>query len=519
MRDPGKPGGAACFVRVAVAVFAAAVAASMDLETKVSEPIILRPHQHEAVQYGYVPEYIVNTPSFDSRNRPYIRSRTSSRDDTGSVQVLEDGRWVSRSFVPAVKRRFPDFVRFEMGGGWLSSRIVFDEDDDFYTCVQIAGRDGQRIDVLVYSKDYGKHFEAYRLPTQGGRDHRAILEHRNGLGLKHPPLILLSEETAESASEMRPRSRLSLVRPVKEGGHIVIPEPVVVTDRCLGLSVHSGGSPFVATIGEKSHLVWAEVTDAPDAPGTPTYTATYDAAAGSIGPKVLLGYGHSKPDPHSMPGICADGKGYLHVILGAHGKPFRYTRSLAPDNVNAGWTAPEDVMTSGFGGQPDGVGEEGRQTYAALVCDTQDALHLVFRQGVYSEDSPYFPGQAWNALAYQRRRPDGSWEAPRWLVVPPASGYAIFYQTLSVDRGGRLYLVYSYRGGEPLRLYYGEKEGLYHYPAMLTSGEHGTSWELAETAHFERDVIGHKGGRGDRESERAGTCSAAASRPPTAHGP
>ena len=66
-------------------------------------------------------------------------------------------------------------------------------------------------------------------------------------------------------------------------------------------------------------------------------------------------------DPHVQPGICVDGRGYLHVVTGAHGGPFLYTRSAVPLRVDAGWTAPEPTLDDGYY-IPSADLSEGRQT-------------------------------------------------------------------------------------------------------------------------------------------------------------
>ena len=61
-------------------------------------PIRIDPISTLLEQYGYDPGYPLNIPSFDARNRPFVRTRTASQDLTRSVFDLgDDSRWVSAS--------------------------------------------------------------------------------------------------------------------------------------------------------------------------------------------------------------------------------------------------------------------------------------------------------------------------------------------------------------------------------------------------------------------------------------
>ena len=52
-------------------------------------------------------------------------------------------------------------------------------------------------------------------------------------------------------------------------------------------------------------------------------------------------------DLHCTPGIVMDSAGVLHVVAGAHGKPFKYAHSSAPLSTT-GWTKPINVLDSGY---------------------------------------------------------------------------------------------------------------------------------------------------------------------------
>ena len=156
-----------------------------------------------------------------------------------------------------------------------------------------------------------------------------------------------------------------------------------------------------------------------------------------------------------------DSKGYLHVLVGTHGRPFPYARSLAPNDAGAGWTKPAPIG-------------DGRQTYIGLVCGPDDTLHAVFRLW-RSREKP-FPASHHGTLAYQRKRPGQPWEAPRVLIVPPFSEYSVYYHRLSIDRRGRLFLSYDY--WSTYWFYRNDRRG--GRRALLTSPDGAQTWKLAE---------------------------------------
>jgi len=272
---------------------------------------------------------------------------------------------------------------------------------------------------------------------------------------------------------------LKILLPQKKDGKLVLGEPVLVSDRCIGPCQHSGNPSPTATRDGQTHIVWGEVDDS-GASGVPTYAATYSHDTGEVGPKVLLAYAPPVNDVHNAPGICMDSEGYLHAITGSHGQPFKYVRSLKPNNAYSGWTEPEDVLTGGSLDRKTGKGR-GRQTYLALLCDSKDTLHIAFRQWRSGIDE-YFDGDLYAALSYQRKKKGQKWEDGRPLVVPPLPSYSIYYHKLTVDRNDRLYLSYSYYTSDTT--YQEDLPGQYNNRAVIMSPDGGEKWKLVETDDF-----------------------------------
>lgn len=464
-----------------------------ELREQPTLPIVLQPLRHEEELFGYHPWFVRNEVSFDSLNRPYIRSRDDSMDETGFIQTLRDGRWVELDFTEAVRAAYPTFEAFTRGGGRAGARIVFDADEHLYTYVQIRVRGGSLRNVLLYSTDYGESFQVYELPS-GDIDMEHFVGHNS---LDRPPLMVTFRRRAEHSETYAGYYDLFILQPEKLDGSLYLPEPIHVTGDALPLSRHSGHPSFAVSAGERTFFTWFEARPTNDLAGAPTYVSAYDTITKSLGPRYLLAYAPPANDGHNTPGMCIDPSGYLHLISGAHGDQFFHLTSLEPYTTDAGWTEPAPTMTTGW---REGSSERGRQTYVGFSCDTSGTLHLVFRQWRRGVD-PYFPGQYFGALAYQQKAPGQPWSEPRILVVPPVPNYSIYYHKLSIDRLGRLFLSYSYRSSqEPYGVDFDNAAREHPWRSMLMSDDGGTTWRIPTTEDFATGVLA-----GDDGTLRPGT--------------
>ncbi|MBD3292298.1 MAG: hypothetical protein GF393_05200 [Armatimonadia bacterium] len=473
------------YLDICATVCALIIAMGMCMAIEVPEPIVLKKDQHEGAQFGYAPEYMCNTPSFDSRNRPYIRSRGLDLHETGYFETLRDGEWVQRPFVEAVEACYPEFDRFDRGAGWYYTHAVFDDDDNMYSVIQVRLEGGQKTAALLFSPDYGRTFTCYDLPG-----HWPNIEVRTDThGLPGPPLIATLEKVADHpTARWGAYYRLLVTQPVVTEDGLELPEATPVTEKCFGMCEHSGGASFATTVGSKTHIVWAELTPEDDLPGSPTYAATYDRADATVSDPIFVGYGPPVNDVHNTPGVCADSEGHIHVVTGAHGDHFYHYRSKLPNELTAGFEDAVEMLDFGFTHpDPEKDDRPARQTYLGLVCAPDDTLHAAFRWWIRDEEDPYHPGKTYASLGYQKKPADGDWTPARKLVVAVAHGYSNYHAKLAMDRSGRLYISYSYFNKQP-NWVYGEDPSHYAFPAILTSGDGGETWELAETAHFEAGV-------------------------------
>jgi hypothetical protein len=401
-------------------------------------PLVLAPYRHENEQFGYLPDFPLESQVyFDPRNQPWVRT-------SRGVETWRDGKW----------------EHVEVPGGMATSKIAFDREGDVYLLV------GGRRAALLHSRDGGKTFKAYPIPSRHDRPRSLDFEVFTGHNVSDgPPPILSCTQTAADPKQIWRRIHdLELHVPTKSEGKIHFHEPVLVSTRCIGFSMHSGAPSCVVSRDEKIHVVWAEATD-PEmrVPGVPTYVVTYDRAARRLGKPALVGHGPPPNDIHNTPSITMDSQGYLHVLAGTHGRPFPYARSLAPNEAGAGWT---EVVPAE---------KDASQTYIGLVCGPDDTLHLVYR--LWQTGKEPFPASHYATLAYQRKRPGKPWEPPRILIVPPFSEYSVFYHRLTIDRQGRLFLSYDY--WSTYWFYRTDHRGSRR--AVLMSPDGGQTWKLAQT--------------------------------------
>lgn len=450
-------------------------------------PFIFQAGRSVADLFGYRPDYVVNVPAFDANNVPAIRSRNASQDDTSFVERLEGGVWVRHDFIAALRAAYPGFARTVSAGGWGTDWIVFDDQDRAYSALTVRLDDGSLRNVLLYSVDQCATWRVAQLPFGGdvpSTDWRSggnvAMEHFVGHNdLAGPPFIAVWRQVAAWSGTWSSRNELYVVQPYWDGGRLVVPPPVFVTDQFLGMIQNAGGSSFAVTDGDVTHFVYAEVTPL-DSKSTPLFAATYSQATGTVGPSTFVASSSRSDDVHHTPGICIDSEGYLHVITGAHNGAFRYSRSLTPHST-AAWTVPLPVCASGYRTAGSSGAGQARQTYLSFVCGPDDTLHIVFRQMRRMVD-PYFGGAAYSALSYQQLRPGGAWTQPRVLIVPPKPGYSIYYQKLAIDHLGRLFLTASYYPDDDPAWTRGYRRYVNRMTIMSDDG--GATWRLATTADF-----------------------------------
>lgn len=415
-------------------------------------PITLKPYQHENEQFGYHADYpLVNEVYFDGNNKPYIVS-------SSQLWRQVEGSWVASDLSSA--RRGANVS--EAAIRTVSTKIAFDQDSDLY----LLGKAGET-SVLLHSNDQGETFTASALPVHGSEPSVYDMDQFSGQNVPSgpPPIVRFTRTASDPNLIWRRINDLALLLPKKEGGKISFEDPIKISDQCIGFAAHSGIPSSVVSRGKKVHITWGEATDPQEkVAGVPGYVITYDRESKKLSKPALVGYGPPANDVHNTPSLTIDREGYLHLLIGTHGQPFPYARSLQPNDAGAGWTDAEPMS-------------EERQTYVGLVTGADGTLHAVYR--MWRSNAPPHPDGIQAVLAYSRKPPGKAWSTPQAMVVPAFADYSVFYHRLTIDHAGRLWLSYDYWS----TLWFYRNDHFGSRRTLLTSSDGGTTWYLATGDH------------------------------------
>ncbi len=157
----------------------------------------------------------------------------------------------------------------------------------------------------------------------------------------------------------------------------------------------------IVTIGEKTHVSWLDSKDDQFL----VRIRTFDRDMASWSPTYTIGQAY---DNHGGPSLTSDNSGFLHVVYYPHHHPFRYRRSVRPNDASE-WT--EEIQ---FGKTC---------TYSSLLCMPDDSLVLACRESTK---------QRWLLNLYEKTR-DGAWRGPRTILHGQArSGYTRWQAALAL---------------------------------------------------------------------------------------
>lgn len=207
----------------------------------------------------------------------------------------------------------------------------------------------------------------------------------------------------------------------------------------------------IVTRGERTHVAWLDAA----ADGFWVRVRTLDRRAGTWSPTVTVG---SALDNHGGPALTVDGTGHLHVIYFPHHRPFRYRRSLRPNDASA-WE-PEIQF-----------GEE--LSYPVLLCAPDGTLLMTARR---SHQRPVeTKTQPWE-LEFWSKPPGGEWQRRGIVLRSRHTGYAHFMESLAwgpdgrtIHLGCRIYETTGRKGEEPLQTV-----------GYLTSPDAGKTWRRSD---------------------------------------
>ena len=94
-----------------------------------------------------------------------------------------------------------------------------------------------------------------------------------------------------------------MLLPKKVGGKLVLGEPIMIAQNCLGSCQHSGGPASTATRDGKTHIVWGEIAP-DDAPGVRVAGVLVDAEGVEPACDMRLRFRAVDAGDHRIPGFA-----------------------------------------------------------------------------------------------------------------------------------------------------------------------------------------------------------------------
>lgn len=228
-------------------------------------------------------------------------------------------------------------------------------------------------------------------------------------------------------------------------------------------------SPKIITFKDKTHVAWL---DSPEE-GFRVRIRTLDHSTGQWSETWTLGEAENN---HGGPALTVDGDGYLHVLYYSHHHPFRYRRSIRPNDASS-WTDYAEF------------GED--LTYPALLCARDGTLILTARRS--------YADRPWE-LEMWRKPPDKPWQRQGPLLRSRYTDYAQFAASLAwgpdhstLHMGMRVYEMPEGYGTDPLTTvgYMSSRDG-----GLTWSKRNGKTITLPATAETFEVIASGKGREG-----------------------
>ena len=162
----------------------------------------------------------------------------------------------------------------------------------------------------------------------------------------------------------------------------------------------------IVTVGDRTHVSWLDSAGGKFV----VKIRTLDRAAGKWSQAFTVGAAY---DNHGGPSLTCDSSGYLHIVYYPHHHPFRYRRSVRPNDASE-WG--EEIQ---FGK---------KCTYSSLICTADDTLVLACRETATKQ---------WKLNIYEKPA-GGSWRGPRTVFHGNApSNYTRWQGAMVLGADGR----------------------------------------------------------------------------------
>ncbi len=428
----------------------------------------------ETSRYGYHPTFNPDRGSFAANGRPMIR------DKYFHLQVLNDkGTWQTIDLLALAKQSmalqgvtnwpisavgaYSVFSAEYADPGYSSEvRVVFDSSCNAYALINANRTLGYSI--LMHSPDGGHSWGAYPVPGSNGGNMAVSMELPTRSHLLQDTPVLLIRQWYQYAGS--PNSIKIVVPRKQSNGALDLGREQLIVQNTVSQPSVGGAENSAISSGDNVYLVFPGANPALDPisgrHGAPQYIVTYSRSAQRViaGP-VFLGVtvgqaDEAVVDPHNQPTVAIDSKHFLHVVLGGHDGPLYCRMAARPDDSTA-W-GPIEILGQ-KAGVPGSITDQ--YTYPSLVIGSYDSPVIVAR---YNNDGYTFK------LAYlSKNASTGQWADQQIVLDPGRVFYGHWYNKLSIDPWGRLFLNYHY------------------YPDNLFSDE---AKIFASTYHFKLSPIG-----------------------------
>jgi hypothetical protein len=174
---------------------------------------------------------------------------------------------------------------------------------------------------------------------------------------------------------------------------------VLLSEHGCGRATAYADANKIITLQDKTHVAWLDsITE-----GFRVRIRTLDRKTNRWSPTYTVGEAY---DNHGGPALTVDSLGYLHIVYYPHHHPFRYRRSVRPNDASE-W------------GDEIQFGE--RCTYPTIVCGSDDTLYLTGREN--RGDQPWY-------VNLYIKPPNAPWGEPIPLFQDDKGGYVRFQQAL-----------------------------------------------------------------------------------------
>lgn len=285
-----------------------------------------------------------------------------------------------------------------------------------------------RVPILLFSDNLGQSFTAFKIP---GNPDLAFLEQKSPFETNNwAPLIGGVYSTGEKMSAMGDRNIYTLVVPsVESDGMLSLSDPITLSEKSPGISLHTGATSFASTWGNTSYITFNEIPE--NKIGNNIVVLNFNRLNNTISGRQLITINvpgkFNFPDPHATPVIVTTQNREQHVLIAPQaGNCYDYMRDISVENTGS---FIENAIL------------KGPRVYTSAVYDSHNNIYLFY--------TAYKPKPGLYFQKYNSK--DGKWSEENLLAKPPKdfakrskNNYGIYYFKSYIDHEDSLYLSFTF---------------------------------------------------------------------------